>query len=607
MPRTSSIARVLVASALWLALAGTLPARAGDPTPEITAEELLAHVRYLADDSLEGRAAGSPGAIAASEYIAAEFDRLDLEAVGDQGTYFQRFTVPRAQEATPETTLAIKAGSSRLAFDFQDEIFPLPSSAKGIVSGEAVFAGYGVSAPDLGYEDYEGLDVKGKIVLVLRGVPGKDGGTGPFQQDGAERRYGAFRAKQDLAASLGAAGLVVVNDPAHHAKRSDDTLVTNPSRTQGSIPALQMTHAAGRKLFSKAGLSLANLQKQIDARLEPASRPLEKLEMEMNVALEGRELEARNVVGLLRAAAPDKVDEILVIGAHFDHIGRGEFGSMGGSKAQGEVHNGADDNASGTAGVLELAGYFAAKTGELRRDILFIAFSGEEMGLLGSNHYAGSPILPIAKTAAMLNLDMIGYLKSGGRVQIYGAGSSPSFGELLAKAESSTRTRTRPIDSIGPGNSDHYPFYQKGIPALFFHTGLHKNYHRPSDDWRALDMKGMEKVVTLVGDVALDLANAETRPLFTPTEQGGLETGPFLGVALEERQGDVFVADVARGSPASKAGIRKGDRIVEVNDREVTSVTIFYGIWSEVGPRDRVTLVLSRDGRVRALRLQLRG
>jgi hypothetical protein len=589
---------------LALAVAAAPPPPAPQSTPEITSAELMEHIRYLADDDLEGRAAGSPGAALAAEYIAAEFERLGLRPVGDGDTFYQRFTVPREQQAAPETTLVAKVGASKLTFRFERDIYPLPPSARGEVEGEAVFAGYGVSAPDLGYDDYAGLDVRGKVVIVLRGVPGAGEGKGPFLEGGADRQYGSFRAKLDLAATLGATGLVVVNDPARHARRSDDVLVQSSSRTQGTIPALQMTHAAGRKLFSKAGLSIARVQRQIDVTLEPVSEPLDKLVIEMKAALEGRDLEVRNVAGLLPSTAQDRIDEVIVIGAHFDHVGRGEFASMGGSKARGEVHNGADDNASGTSAVLELAGFFAPRAEELRRDILFVAFTAEEMGLLGSKQYVGSPLVPLAKTAAMINLDMVGTYKSGG-LQVYGAGSSPVFEPLLTKAGQAARLKVRPIRSVGPGNSDHYPFYQKGIPALFFFTGLHKNYHRPSDDWRTIDARGIEKVVQLAAEIALELVDGEARPLFTPTEEGGLEAGPYLGVTVAERNGDVVVADVARGSPAAKLGIRKDDRIVEVNDQEVTSVTIFYGIWAEVGEEDRVSLVLSRDGRVRTLRFKL--
>ncbi|MFH1834470.1 MAG: M28 family peptidase, partial [bacterium] len=284
---------------------------------------------------------------------------------------------------------------------------------------------------------------------------------------------------------------------------------------------------------------------------------------------------------------------------------RGEFGSLGGSKALGQIHNGADDNASGTAGVLELAGFFQPLASELKRDVLFVCFTAEEMGLLGSKHYVDSPLIPIHKCAAMINLDMVGYLKTTGKLEIYGVGTAPSFQRRLDEANRSTRVRLRPIEGVGRGASDHYPFYQKGLPVLFLITGLHKNYHRPTDDWKYLDPRGFEKVVKLAGNLAYDLATADTRPVFTPTTEGGLETGPFLGVTVEDRDGGVYIADVARGSPADRAGLKKDDRLAEVDDQEIASVAMFYGVWASVQAEARVSLVIGRSGRLRTVRVQL--
>jgi Zn-dependent M28 family amino/carboxypeptidase len=326
----------------------------------------------------------------------------------------------------------------------------------------------------------------------------------------------------------------------------------------------------------------------------------------LNAALATKELDVRNVVGLLEAAHEEKKDEILIIGAHFDHIGRGEFGSLSGAKGKGKIHNGADDNASGTSALMEIAGFLASQTLELKRDVLFIGFTAEEMGLLGARHYVDSPALPIAKTAAMVNLDMVSYLGKTGHLEIFGANTSPTFEDLLKKANRSTRIKLNVKKGMA-GNSDHYPFYKKGLPVLFFITGLHKNYHRPSDDYKAMDKRGFEKVARYAGEVALTLANLDTKPVFVPASKGGLETGPYLGISIEGRDGnEVYISEVAKGSPAARGGLKKNDRLLEANDQEVSSVSLFYGIWSGVRPGSKVSFLIRRDGRMRMLRVQLK-
>ncbi len=574
-------------------------------TPEITEKELMAHAAFLADDDLKGRAAGSDGAIMAAAYIAAEYERLELIPVGDNQTYYQSFSLPRGFKALPETSLTASKGSKKETFAFKKNIFPLPSSAPGIALGCAVFVGYGISAPDLGYDDYEEVNVKGKIVVALRGVPNSKSRKNPFSNSRAARQFSTFRSKQDTAAALGAAGLIIVNDPENHRNPSDDVLLISGSREQGKIPCLHMTYNASRKMFSGTGVSLSGLQKYIDAKLKPRSKEIEKLELRLNAALEVETLLVHNVVGLLKSEALDAKDEVLVIGAHFDHIGLGEFGSLGGSKARGQIHNGADDNASGTASVMEIAGYLKPKAGELKRNVLFICFTAEEMGLHGSKHYVENPLVPIEKTAAMINLDMVSYLSNTKKLEIYGTGTSPSFEKMLNDSNRRLHIKTKMVDGAGRGMSDHAPFYKKGLPVLFFITGLHKNYHRPSDDLKYMDKRGFEKVARLAGEVAFSIATVDRKPVFTPTSDSGMDTGPYLGISVEDRDGGIYIANVAKGSPAHKFGMKGDDQLVEVNDKEIASVSLFYGLWAGVSPGDRVDFLVRRTGRLRTLRVRL--
>jgi len=572
----------------------------------ITSQELMDHVKFLADDDLKGRLPGTEGILEAGEYIAEEFRRLGLKPVGHDKTYFQNFSLPRGFEAKPDTSCIAIKSRRQVKFKFKKEIHPLPSSRAGEAEGQAVFAGYGISAPDLEYDDYKDIDASGKIVIVLRGVPNTKSKKSPFKNSRAVRRYASFKAKQDTAAGMGAKGLIVVNDPVNFGSKSKDILTTTGSDNQGTIPALHMTYRAAKRMVSDTGLSLSSQQKQIDSRSKPKSKELTKLSLKINASLEIKTLKVRNIVGLLESKANDRKDEVIVVGAHFDHIGLGEYGSLGGSKAKGKVHNGADDNASGTAGVMEIAGYLKERENELKRNILFICFTAEEMGLLGSKHYVDSPIIPLEKTAAMINLDMISYLAKMKSLQILGVGTSPCFQKLIKESNRNYRIKTKEIKGAGRGGSDHYPFYQKSLPVLFFITGLHSNYHRPEDDWKLLDKRGFEKVVRLAGDITYSLAMLDAKPVFTPASGGSFSSGPFLGVSVETVERGVYVSDVAKGSPAQKGGLKKGDRLIEVEDKEITSISIFYGIWAQVKPGTRVTFIVRRNGRTKTIKVTLK-
>ena len=603
-------AAVPFAILMGLLLAGPLafpaPLLAEEGNPEITSKELMAHVKYLADDDRAGRLPGTKEIREAADYIAAEYARIGLDPIGAEKSYFQEFTLPRGFKALPATSLVAERGRNTISFEFDEEIYPLPGAKGGKAEGLLFFAGYGISAPDLNYDDYEGVDVKGRVVMVLRGAPNGDK-KNPFASNRMRNRYASFQAKMETAAAQGALALVVVNDSANHGTKSKDQLSRTGGRNQaqGRIPALHMTYHAGKRLASEGGLSLSKVQKIMDSRFEPRPKALDKVKVTLEAALEVNRLAVRNVVGLLRARGEDAKDEVVVVGAHYDHIGRGEYGSLGGPKAKGEIHNGADDNASGTAGVMEIAGFLAERAETLKRNVLFICFTAEELGLLGSKHYVDQPLIPLSKTCAMVNLDMVSYLSKTKKLELYGLGTSPLFDEILKAANRGGRIKVKEIDGVGRGASDHYPFYQKSLPVLFFITGLHKNYHRPEDDVKYLDKRGFEKVVRLAAEMTLDIATRDVRLPFSATEEGGLDNGPFLGVALQTVEQRIFISDVTRGSPAQKGGLKKGDQLLEVNDREIESLALFYGLWASVAEKSRPVFVVRRQGRTKTVRIRL--
>ncbi len=372
----------------------------------------------------------------------------------------------------------------------------------------------------------------------------------------------------------------------------------NPS----GIPVFHVSYRAGRRLAKVCKISLQREQNGIDAKLKPRSRLLEGVTIRVRAALRAKRLPVKNICGLLEA--PRGATETLVIGAHFDHVGFGAYGSLAGSKGKGAIHNGADDNASGTSSVLEIARWFVKRRDRLRRDVLFLLFTAEELGLLGSKHYVDSPIVPLERCVAMVNLDMVGrYGKN--RLQVGGTGTSPIFPKLIEPLIRKHRLAKYKFNPGGRAPSDNTSFYVKGMPVLFFFTGLHKNYHRPSDDWKLIERKGIEKVARLAADVCMDLATRETRPPFTRSEASGLDAGPHLGLSFEQKPDGVYVIYIEKKSPASRARFRKGDKVEEFEGNPIRSITNFNQVHSNTKAGQKVTITVRRGPRLLNLTVKL--
>ncbi|MGH7163273.1 MAG: M20/M25/M40 family metallo-hydrolase [Planctomycetota bacterium] len=559
----------------------------------VSGDAILEHVRWLADDEREGRAAGSEGERAAGDYIAARLQALGLEPAGDEGTFFQNFSLPRGFTVGKETRLVAEREGKSVALSIDRELKPLSLSAPGEVSGDAVFLGYGIAAPDLGYDDYDGVDVKGKVAIVLRHAPAYDDRDGPFFAPAARNRYAVFQAKADAAAGAGAAALVLVNDPLHARKPKDDVPMQDVGGNPVSIPVLHVSYAAGRRLARLCGLNLQKEQSALDGQLKPRSRALEGIRVTLKSDLVAQRLPVRNVSAILRAA---RAVETLVVGAHYDHVGLGAYGSLAAGKGKSAIHNGADDNASGTATVLEIAAFLSRKRAELRRNVHFLFFTAEELGLLGSAHYVDHPVVPLADCVAMVNLDMVGRLERG-RLQVGGTGTSPVFPDLLNAKNRVHRVEMKQNPG-GRAPSDNTSFYNKGMPVLFFFTGLHKDYHRPTDDASRVDRKGIERVARLAADVCFDLATRETRPPFTRSDASGLDAGPFLGLSLEQKGDGIYVIHVEEKSPAARAGVRLGDKVEEFQDQPVSTVSAFQQVHSSCQEGEKVSLVVRRGPRL---------
>jgi hypothetical protein len=590
------------------------PAPPDDPSPEITKAELSAWVKALSDDALEGRESGEAGCDCAAQMIATEFARLGLKPVGDGGTYFQEFTIPRGMKVLKETSLtAISPEGRESTFKLAEEFVPLDVSSAGDVTGEVVFAGYGIRAPELGYDDYARVDVKGKVVVVLRRAPAHEDRASPFEPKAVMEKHASFAAKAEHAAALGAAALVIVNDPASSTTKEKDDLRPPGGGTTGKLPVVQVAwRGGGQRLSDALDLGLARRQGQIDAKVAPRSEALAGAKMRVRCALEPDVRRVRNVAGLLVPATPAPVTgegavalpepkETLVIGAHYDHVGRGAFGSLAGGGG-GKIHNGADDNASGTSALLEVAGALVERRAEMRRRILFLSFSGEELGLLGSKRYVENPLIPLADTVAMLNLDMVGRLDE--RLYVGGTGTCPIWPGLV---EDLAKEALRSPIRLWPGGkapSDHTSFYERDIPVLFFFTGLHGDYHRPSDDWNTLNYDGLVRVARLVSRVALDVTTRTDRVAFTKCDAGGFEVGPYLGIGIDPRPDGLFVAHVADKSPGAKAGVKEGDRIVAWNGADIRDANAWNDLLSKSKPGDKLELTVERKGKRQKLNVK---
>jgi aminopeptidase YwaD len=592
---TSPIVRWVVV----VLLAGA-PAYAGAPgTP--SGEWLLEQVKALSAAEMDGRASGTPGAERAAEHIAAEFRRVGLRPGGDDGGWLQRFTVPTGIRLGEGNALALTAPAAR-RLALGREFIPLTVSADGRWEGEVVFAGYGITAPEVGWDDYAGLDVRGRIVLVLEGEPRRTDPRGPFRKPDAyhylERSHKVINAREH-----GAAGVLLVTPP----DRPGDALPVLTGLGQPwSIFALAVTRAVADALLAPAGVTLAAAAATIDATPAPKSFALPGTRVALQVALVRERGRTGNVIGILPGRDPALRAETLVIGAHYDHLGRGGEGSLA-PDAVGSVHHGADDNASGVAALLGLARAFAA-AGGASRTLVFAAFAGEEMGLLGSRQYVRQPAQPIDRTVLMLNLDMIGRLRE--RTLYVGGVDSGSGLRELATAQGGSLTVAPRGDPFGP--SDHTAFYTAGRPVLFLFTGAHADYHRPSDTWDRINAAGLADVTAYAARVVDAVASAAAPPAYVkmtapPSSlRGGY--GPFFGVVPEfgEREtGGVRVSGVRPGSPAEQAGVQGGDVIVTFAGMTIANLQDFTFALRGRRPGDAVDVTVVRDGGERKLRAVL--
>src|SRR5580692_3011357 len=580
----------LLILALVVLLAASTPVQQADPA------RYLNDIKSLASPEMEGRGAGTKGLTRSEHLIEQRYKALGLRPAGVNG-YAQPFKVVTGARLKSVNHFIVQTAGSKNEIKIDQDFVPYSFSASGEVGAPLIFAGYGATADEFHYDDYADLDVKDKIVVVLRYEPSgfaeKSGNHGLTQ-------HSQLITKAINARNHGAKAVVVLNGKLGD---GDEDLLTRFGSVSGpenvGLVMVQVKNAVAEPWFQSSGKSLKDAQEQINSTSKPASFAFpDTLHLSLHIDIETTRATVNNVLAWL----PGQTDEYVMIGAHYDHLGRGNFDSLAPSQI-GQVHPGADDNASGTAGVLELARLLARRGGQLKRSILFMNFAGEELGLLGSAAWVKDPTRPLAKAVAMINMDMIGRIKDD-KVYIGGVGTGSSFKSVLEQAQKDASFKIE-YSAGGYSSSDHTSFVTKKIPVLFFFSGLHSDYHKPSDTWEKINGASAARLLDMVESVAVQLANTDQPPAFQvvaeekPLGGSGGGYGPYFGSVPDfgQVENGVKFSDVRPNSPAARAGLKAGDILVQFGDKPIKNLYDFTDALRRSKIGDVVPVTVIRDGK----------
>ena len=571
-------------------------------------------ITFLASDECEGRGPTTKGINKAADFIAAGFKKAGLKPAGDADSYFQHFTIPGARLPQPARISLHDPRGNEIVLKPGTDFYTLGLSHSGAYKDVGVvFAGYGISGGDkIDYDDYKGIDASGKVVVVLRDTP-VAAERWTAKDRAARRRFGSLVEKMRNADKHGALAVVFVNSAAI-ARDGDDLLSFNFLATDSSpvkLPAFHLHRSVLESLLAGSGVrKLADIEKDMDKDLKPGSVALKGWTASFEVKVKRDTINLKNVIGVLEGKGP-KANETVVVGAHYDHLGYGGRGSLAGLKKMA-IHHGADDNGSGTTAILELARRFGAMPNREGRRLVFMCFSGEEMGLLGSRHYCKNPIFPVDNTVAMVNLDMVGRLqknKMGAEVlQVWGVGTAKHFSDLIDRINKKYDFTLKKVKG-GFGPSDHASFYGVKVPVFFLFTGDHPDYHRPSDTSDKINFPGLRRVTDLTEELVSFLATAPQRPEYVKVEGGGF--GPRPKVRLGIRPGDysgedgILVGGVSDDGPAAKGGIKADDLIVEMGGKPIKNMQAYMVFMSGQKKGDTINVAVLRGGKKQVLKVKL--
>ena len=582
-------------------------------------KRLRADVTWLAAPEREGRGPGTKGIRDASTWISRQFDEIGLDSI--DGVREQSFVM--TLEAVLPEMQANHAEIVKVAEDGLEEVLlplkvgetftPLAVGGSGAFDFPLVFAGYGITAPKQEYDDYEplGKAVASKAVIVLRQEPQKENPHSVFNGNQATQHAALVR-KIANASEHEAGAVVFCND----ASATEPDALMDFRRAGGgengrSMPVLQVSRSVVADVIKRAtGVPVATLEAEIDRTLEPKSQVLAGWRLKGEVTIQRQQTDAENIVGVIPGIgfADGEIGgrDVVVLGAHYDHLGYGDSNSLApGTRA---IHHGADDNASGTATLLEVARQLQAE-GPFPRTIVFIAFAGEERGLLGSGYYAANPLLPLERTAAMVNLDMVGRLVDD-KVIVHGTGTGTGFDKLVDTFTSQAGFGVAK-EPGGFGPSDHSSFYARKIPVLHLFTGSHTDYHRPTDTADKVNYAGMARISLLVANVVRELATAIEPPTYLEVASkpfmGGGGDRPYFGSIPDFAKpgGGYAITGVSKKSPAAEAGLEGGDVIVRLGESAIAGLEDFDSALRKHKAGETVSVVVLRNGKEVTLQVTL--
>lgn len=578
--------KLRIIAACVLALMST--AAFSQVSTEILPADIGYYLKFLASDSLKGRKPGTPETDVAASFIRDGFKNSGLKLLGDNG--YQKFEIISDIVLGKSNLMSVEGSDYQVEKDF----IPLSFSASAELKASVVFAGYGfdIRNDSLQWNDYDGIDAKNKWVMIFRTDPEPDKSNSAFAS------HADLRSKVTLAKDKGAAGVIFVT-PADFEK--EDVLVKldyDKSPAHSGIPVINITRAVADKILESMNYSVADLESSIKANKQPISFSLPVV-LNAKTDVERKKVNAVNVIGSIEGK--DK-DHFIVIGAHYDHLGFGGPGSGSRTPEEHAVHNGADDNASGVAGVLELAGKLAAEKDKLNMSVLFIAFTGEEMGLLGSKEFTKNPLVPLKNIKAMINLDMIGRLENDSKgLNIGGTGTSVETDTILAmiSAKSSLKI-AKSLDGYGP--SDHAAFYSENIPVFFFTTGAHDDYHTPADDFVKINLQGEKDILDFTYNLVKELDSRNCNLTFKESgSKQNVRYGRNMKVTLgiipdmvSSENNGLRIDGTKKGGPAESAGLLKGDRIISINGNAVTNIYDYMTRLGDLKPGDRANVEVAR-------------
>ncbi len=558
---------------------------------EITASELYDHIAFLASETLEGRKPGTAGGHAAASYIVDQLRRLRVQLLGEDG--YQYFEVVIDVEAGEGNRLRVGDFQGTAGIDF----IPLSFSENAALSAPVTFAGYGfdIESDSITWRDYDSVDVSGRWVMLLFGDPEIERMDSPFVAHSAPRQK-VLKAKDE-----GAGGVLFVSGPSYDEKDELSSLSYDQSPSSSGLPVLHISRKIADRLLRANSTSIATLEEELIRQRRPSSFSLE-VTLTAEAEVVKKKATTQNVVALLPGGDAALKDQYVVLGAHYDHLGFGGAGSGSRRPDTSAVHNGADDNASGVAAILEIFERFAEGGTAPGRSIVFAAFAAEEMGLLGSKYFVDNPPVHLDSIICMINLDMVGRLNETTKsVSVGGTGTAAGLSDLVqSRAASYGLNASLSPEGLGP--SDHASFYAEDIPVLFLSTGAHDDYHTPDDDVEGINIQGEKEIADFVYDVAADFADRREPLVF---QEAGPKQRPSvrrrfrvtLGIMPDftstEKNG-LRVNAVTVDRPAYRAGIKKGDIIVEMEGRTVADIYEYMYRLGEFESGQRISVAVLR-------------